>query len=180
MGHEQHIRNNSTICLPNDELTIKNDERQNNSGEHEDEQVILKYDPSWYDTTDSYDNESDFGDDNNEYMEPTCNDSNPDVRVGYVSIDEPIEGRHFHKFNEPLEVSPQKTNVKREWEDPGSEDYSIQIIPIMMSSTDDHELYKCAMFMSKKELKMTLGTLVLKKKFEYQIRRSSKTHFKAS
>ena len=113
-GTEQHITNKAIDFLPNKDLTVKNDKIQNNSGEHEDEQVILKYDPSWYDTTDSYENESDFGDDNNEYMEPTCND--PDHRVGYTSfdndnkahpIDELIKARHFQtEFYEPLEISP--------------------------------------------------------------------------
>ena len=50
----------------------------------------------------------------------------------------------------------------------------------MIPSIDEHVLYKGAMFISKNELKTTLGRIALKDKFEYRIRRSSKTHFKAS
>ena len=63
---------------------------------------------------------------------------------------------------------------------PDFEDYLIEIILTMMSSTSDHVLYKSSMFMSKKELKTTLGMLALKEKFEYRIKRSSMTCFKAS
>ena len=62
-GPEQHIRNKSTTFLSNEELTVENDEIQNNSGEHEDKQAILEYD-----TTDLDENESDLGDDNDEYQ----------------------------------------------------------------------------------------------------------------
>ena len=48
-----------------------------------------------------------------------------------------------------------------------------------MSSTLDHILYKGTMFMSNEELKMTLGMLALKEKFEYRIKKSSKTYVKA-
>ena len=65
--------------------------------------------------------------------------------------------------------------MTREWRVSGFEDYSIQIILIMMLSTNDHVLYKGAMFMSKDELKITLGMLALKEKFEYRIKRSNKT-----
>ena len=62
----------------------------------------------------------------------------------------------------------------------GSMDVSFQIIPTVMSSTSKHALYKGAMFMSKDELKMSLRVLALKEKFEYKIRKSSKTRFYAS
>ena len=61
-----------------------------------------------------------------------------------------------------------------------NQDYSIQIIPTMILSIDEHEIYENAMFMSKNELKCALGKLALKVKFEYQILSSCKTHFKAS
>ena len=104
---------------------------QNVSLEHEDGQTIPKHDPIWYDTTD-------YSDDNNEYTKPTYNDSDLDIRVGYAScdnhnetypIDELIEARSFQEFYEPLEVNPQRTDVRREWRVFGSEYYSIQIIP---------------------------------------------------
>ena len=63
---------------------------------------------------------------------------------------------------------------------PGFEDYSIQTIATIISSTDDHVLYKGVMFMSKDELKTILGRLVLKEKVKYRIRRLSMTCFEAS
>ena len=50
----------------------------------------------------------------------------------------------------------------------------------MIPSRDEHVLYKGEMFISKDKLKTTLGKLALKDKFEYRIRRYSKTHFEAS
>ena len=62
-----------------------------------------------------------------------------------------------------------------------STDVPFQTIPTMISSTLDHALYKGAIFiMSKKRLKKSLGVITLKEKFEYKIRRSSKTRFYAS
>ena len=58
-------------------------------------------------TIDSDENESYFGDDNDEYMEPTCNDSNLDVGIRYASfddhnethpIDDPSEAHFFRNF----------------------------------------------------------------------------------
>ena len=69
---------------------------------------------------------------------------------------------------------------KREWIIPGSVDISFQTIPIMISSISEHALYKCSMFMSKDELKMSLEVLALKEKFEYKIKRSIKTRFYVS
>ena len=50
----------------------------------------------------------------------------------------------------------------------------------MIESTSEYALYKGAMFMSKEELKMSLEMLALNEKFEYKIKRSSKTRFYAS
>ena len=50
----------------------------------------------------------------------------------------------------------------------------------MILSIDQHVLYKGTMFMSKNKLKTILSRLALKDKFEYQIKRSSKTRFEAS
>ena len=75
----------------------------------------------------------------------------------------PIEAHSFQEFYgneinyEPPEVSPQRTDVRREWGALGFEDYSIQTIPKMMSSTSDHVRYKGTMSMCKDELEMTLG-----------------------
>ena len=57
--------------------------------------------------------------------------------------------------------------MRREWMVHDSEDYSIQTIPTKMSSTSYHVLCKGVMFMTKDELKTTLGMLTLKEKFEY-------------
>ena len=46
-----------------------------------------------YDTTDSNKNESYFNDDNGKYREPTCNDLDPNVGVGYTSFDDHNETR---------------------------------------------------------------------------------------
>ena len=86
--------------LPNEELTVENDDIHNISVDHEDGQAILEYDPTWYDTIDSYENESDSGDDNDEYMKPTCNDSNPNVGVGYASFDNHNEAHSIEKHIE--------------------------------------------------------------------------------
>ena len=50
----------------------------------------------------------------------------------------------------------------------------------MIPSTYEHEIYEGAMFMNKDELKCALGKLALKVKFEYQILKSCKTHFRTS
>ena len=60
---------------------------------------------------------------------------------------------HRNKTNYERPEVKKKTDVRREWLVHGSEDYSIQTIPKMMSSTSDHILYKCAMFISKDEVK---------------------------
>ena len=59
-------------------------------------------------------------------------------------------------------------------------DVSFETIPTMIKPTSKHALYKCAIFISKEELKMSLGMLALNEKFEYKIKRSSKTRFYAS
>ena len=81
-------------------------------------------------------------------------------------------------YESPKEMEKRK-KLRREWVIPGFVNYSFQTIPTMISSLSDYALYKGAMFMSKNELKMSLGLLTLKKKFEYRVRRSSKTHFDA-
>ena len=74
-------------------------------------QAILEYDPTWYNTAYSYEKESNSSDDNNEYREPTCNDLDPDVGVGYASFDnhdeahpivEPSEPRYFQDVDAPF------------------------------------------------------------------------------
>ena len=70
--------------------------------------------------------------------------------------------------------------MRTDWSVPGVGDFSIQSIPEIISSTDEHELYEGAMFKNKDELKTSLDKYALKQKFEYRITRSSKTHFLAS
>ena len=53
-------------------------------------------------------------------------------------------------------------------------------MPTMIPSTYEHVIYKGAMFINKDELKYTLDKLALMVKFEYRIKRSSKTRFRAS
>ena len=60
---------------------------------------------------------------------------------------------------------------KKEWVIPGSADVSFETVPTMIESTSKHTLHKGAMFMSKEELKMSLGMLALNEKFEYKIKR---------
>ena len=100
-GFEQHIKNKSTAFWLNEELIVENDEIQNNFGEHKNEHAILEYDPTWYDTTDLDENESDSGDENNKYMKPSCNNSNLDVGVGYTSIN---NHREAHPIDEPIKA----------------------------------------------------------------------------
>ena len=74
----------------------------------------------------------------------------------------------------------QKGVLRKQWFVPASANYSLQSIPIMISLTSDHALYKGATFRTKEELKMSLRMLALKKKYEYRVRRLSKTHFDTS
>ena len=95
-------------------------------------------------------------------MEPICNDSN--AGLGYALVDdhneahpiddEAIEARRFEaQFYEPSKESLKRTDVRRELKVHGAGDYSIQTIPPMIPSIDEHVLYKGVMFMSKNELK---------------------------
>ena len=107
-------------------------------------------------------------------MEPSHNDS--DLRLANASFDphidsnlmddDPIEPRPLEvEFYEPTKESPQGTDVRREWMIPGNQDCSIQTMPTMIPSTDEHVIYKGAIFISKDELKYALGKLALKVKF---------------
>ena len=51
--------------MPNNELTVENDEMQNSSDKHENKQTIPKHDLTWYDT-DSVENELYSSDENDE------------------------------------------------------------------------------------------------------------------
>ena len=64
-------------------------------------ETIPKYDTTWYDTIDSDRNESYPGDENDEYIKPTCNDSDPNVAVGYASFDDHNESR---PIDEPVKA----------------------------------------------------------------------------
>ena len=70
--------------------------------------------------------------------------------------------------------------MRREWTVLGFRDHSFQTIPLVIPSIYEHVLYKGVMFINKDDLKIALGKLVLKDKFEFRIKRSSKTHFEAS
>ena len=82
--------------------------------------------------------------------------------------DELINVPHIEtKFYEPRQRSPQRSDVRRDWNVPGVGDFSIESIPSIIPSTDEHELYEGAMFKKKDELKTSLGKYALKQKFEY-------------
>ena len=70
--------------------------------------------------------------------------------------------------------------MRTDWNVLGVGDFSIESIPEIILSTDEHELYEGAMFKNKDELKTSLSKYALKQKFEYRITRSSKTCFLAS
>ena len=119
-------------------------------------------------------------------MEPNRNDS--DHGLGNASFDphidsipmddDPIEPHPYEvEFFDPTQESPQRA---REWMVSGNRYYSIQTIPTMIPSIDEHKIYEGAMFMSKDELKCALGKFALKVKFEYRILWSYKIRFKAS
>ena len=52
--------------------------------------------------------------------------------------------------------------MRTDWSVPSVGDFSIESIPEIIPSTDEHELYEGAMFKNKDELKTTLGKYVLK------------------
>ena len=68
---------------------------------------------------------------------------------------------------EPEQRSKQRSDVRTDWSVPGLGDFSIESIPEIIPSTDEHELYECTMFKNKDELKTSLGKYALKQKFEY-------------
>ena len=70
--------------------------------------------------------------------------------------------------------------MRTNWSVLGVGDFSIESIPKIISSTNEHELYEGAIFKNKDELKTSLGKYALKQKFEYRITRSFKTRFLAS
>ena len=57
--------------------------------------------------------------------------------------------------------------MRTDWSVPSVGGFSIQSIPKIIPSTDEHELYEGAMFKNKDELKTSLGKYALKQKFEY-------------
>ena len=68
---------------------------KNSYGEHENGQAIPENDLISYDTTNLDENKSYFGDENDEYIELTCNDLDLDIGVGYIWFDNYNESRHF-------------------------------------------------------------------------------------
>ena len=127
------------------------------------------------DSADPEKNESYSSDDNIDNIKPIGYDSTPNIEECSFE-DTDLNKRNYELFKEKEHA----TNIRREWVIPGFTDYSFQTIPTMMSLTLKHVIYNGAIFMSKEKLKTSLSMLGLKEKFEYQIRRSSKTHFKAS
>ena len=76
--------------MSSEEPIVEKDEIFNTCGEHEDRQVILKFDLA-NDTIDSKNNDSYCSDENDKYTYPTCNDSAldgyKDVGVGYNFVE---------------------------------------------------------------------------------------------
>ena len=58
--------------------------------------------------------------------------------------------------------SRQRFDVRTNWSVSGIGDFSIESIPSIIPSTDEHELYEGVMFKNKDELKTTLGKYALK------------------
>ena len=52
--------------------------------------------------------------------------------------------------------------MRTDWSVPDVGDFSIESIPEIIPSTDEHELYEGAMFKNKDELKTSLGKYALK------------------
>ena len=55
-----------------------------------------------------------------------------------------------------------RSTSRTDWSVPGVGDFSIESMPKIIPSTDEHELYKGAMFKNKDELKTSLGKYALK------------------
>ena len=66
------------------------------------------------------------------------------------------------EFYEPRQKNAQRSDVRTYWSVLGVRDFSIQSIPEIIPSTDEHELYEGAMFKNKDELKTLLGEYALK------------------
>ena len=170
--------------LPNDveenteydpDCCVKNDSDENEI-EHNDEDI-------WYDTEENDDDDDDYGE------EPTFYDSRmwdgdcsfDHHNEAYPNANDPINAPPIEaKIYELRQRSTQRSDVRTYWSVPGVGDFSIESIPEIILSIDEHELYEGAMFKNKDELKTLLGKYALKQKFEYRITRSSKTRFLAS
>ena len=66
------------------------------------------------------------------------------------------------EFYEPRQRSTQRSDVRTDWSVPGVGDFSIESIPEIILSIDEHELYEGAIFKNKDELKTSLGKYALK------------------
>ena len=121
--------------------TVEKDEIFNTYGERENLQVIPKFDLA-IDTTDTKENDSYCNDENDEYTNPTCNDSTPDdyedVEVRYTSIEATI----VNQLDKNDTITELEMSMSREWNIPSCEDYSIRTIPTLMSVTSDNGIYK--------------------------------------
>ena len=81
---------------------------------------------------------------------------------------EPINAPFIEtEFYESRQKNPQRSDVRTDQNVPGVGDFSIESIPSIIPTTDEHILQKDAMFKNKDELKTALGKYVLKQKFEY-------------
>ena len=156
--------NQSTSYVPNEDTPIRIDNTHNFNAEHENVEANTKYDPNCCVKTDLDENEIEFNDEDTWYAtnendddgeEPTLYDSG--MLAGDASFDhyneansiadELINVPHIEtKFYEPRQRSPQRFDVRRDWNVPGVGDFSIESIPSIIPSTDEHELYKGAMF----------------------------------
>ena len=136
----------------------------------------------------------DFMDPSGDYSPLDCGYPSSDEHVDKVKFEDHVDevqvDAHVEEpvdqiarnvtIHESSDYMAENKKEKREWVIPGSADVSFETVPTMIESTSKHPLYKGAMFMSKEELKMSLGMLALNEKFEYKIKRSSKTRFYAS
>ncbi|XVF83079.1 hypothetical protein PTKIN_Ptkin16aG0103800 [Pterospermum kingtungense] len=114
-------------------------------------------------------------------------------QVADVPHNEQVRREHNVPYNEVSDVidenqvgdnicldNIERTDNRRVMSYPGFTQYSISEINTASSSTSDHELYVDAEFMSKDDLIMCIGKRALKERFEFRVKRSSKTRYVAS
>ena len=150
--------------MPRRKWVITVDDTHNINTEHKNVEANTEYDPNCCVRNDLDENEIERIDDdiwyatdenNDDGNEPIFYDSG--MWAGDASfdhhnetnsiVDEPINASSIEiKFYESRQRSPQRSDVRRDCSIPDIEDFSIESIPSIIPLTDEHELYKGAMF----------------------------------